>query len=342
MEIIKKQNNDYKDPNSSHNLIQIACESKTYETVAALLTAPDIKINAYQEGTSPALLIAVKRGDENIINLLVDHQNSHIIKSCDYNGDTLLHYACRNCICYLGNGFFTQFLLEKGADPTKRNIQNRTPLAVAFFENPNFDPSCFQNLYDTHYKSFHFEKLQDLIYKKTNIHGNTQLHLAASLTYDGVDAFSAIYCEKFDQYITFLLNNGLSLYSRNNNNKRPVDIAYERYIRVYKKCLKYKESTYNLIRTESVWHSFLRFHALTVQYASFTHILQEYLQDNFGQIIQELQTHIARLYYILNIETVIAHRYKYDVDYYRNFDNKEIAETYFLTHPKPKLLWNGK
>src|SRR5579862_2236553 len=64
---------DYSDPESYHNLIQIACRDKTYETVKALLTAPNIDIYAHEEGTKPAFELAVTRGDDSIIGLLMEH-----------------------------------------------------------------------------------------------------------------------------------------------------------------------------------------------------------------------------------------------------------------------------
>lgn len=57
---------------SKLNLIQIACKEKKYETIKALLAAPDLNINAHEIGTYPAIHLAIKRGDKDIIQLLFD------------------------------------------------------------------------------------------------------------------------------------------------------------------------------------------------------------------------------------------------------------------------------
>jgi hypothetical protein len=118
--------------------------------------------------------------------------------------------------CLTRNSKITQNLLKKGARTTIKNKYNQTPLAVAFFEYVNF-------------KKFYSDELKALVKRKNRNSGNTQLHLAASLNLGSVSS------EKFNEYITFLLDNGLSLYTCNKDKKRPLDIAREEYDALNKK-----------------------------------------------------------------------------------------------------------
>jgi ankyrin repeat protein len=302
------------------NLIQIACGEKEYDTVKTLLTAPDINVNACAQGISPAFHLALLRENESIFNLLMQH-DPQIIHACDENGCTALHITC-----WSHDAEKTQFLLKEGARTTMRNDNGETPVAVAYFIEPlTFD-------------SFYSKKLKKLVLNRDKNH-NTQLHLAISL--------KNIDCKKLDKYINFLLTQGLSLWSRNKKNKLPADLAYKKYIALYKKYInqdKLSETIYynDLVQKEMILHSFLRFNASQTQYALFIHILQKYLKDNFGNTIKELQNHIAGIYYMLNKETLIAHKYKYNFQYYNNYlDDKHKIKKELLIKPEPKFLWSA-
>jgi ankyrin repeat protein len=305
------------------NLIQIACVSKEYKTVKALLTSPDVNIYAHTKNTKPAFDLAVARkddkGKDGIIDLLINYS--------DKNGNTLLHYACWN-----RDAEKTNLLLEKGARTTIKGKYGFTPLAIAYFKKPStFD-------------LFYSKKLKKLVLNRDNNY-NTQLHFAASLNMGNI-----VY-QDFKQYINFLLTQGLSLWSRNfNNNELPVDIASKKYTAMCETYIKEPPlgktiSHMDILNQELILHCFLQLNSSQKQCALFTHLLQKHLRDNFGNISKDGQTCIAKMYYIVNIETVVANKYKTGikgVEYcHACLENKEKIKYAFLIKPEPKFLWSA-
>jgi hypothetical protein len=314
---------DYSDPESYHNLIQIACRDKTYETVKALLTAPNIDIYAHEEGTKPAFELAVTRGDDSIIGLLMEH-NPQTINIRDKNDNTLLHHVCRD-----RDVEKTQFLLKKSARTTIKNNDGFTPLAIAYF----IKPSTFDLFYS--------KKLKKLVLNRDKNH-NTQLHLAALLNINNVNY------DEFKRYIDFLLSQGLSLWSRNKNNELPVDLASKKYTASCKECIEQspldQTMGYNskIVNQELILHYFLQLSSSQKQCAPFMHLLQECLKDGFGNVPKELQNYIAKMYYIVNIETVVANKYKVSINYcHEELKLKEQIKYELLIKPEPELLWSA-
>ena len=88
-------------------------------------------------------------------------------------------------------------------------------------------------------------------------------------------------------------------------------------------------------------HAFLRFTSPDTQCALFKHLLQQHCADGI-QLPKEVQSFIARLYYTLNIETIIAKKYNGKLDYYDDFiENKIEIKKQLLAKPEPTLLWSN-
>ena len=229
-----------------------------------------------------------------------------VINSTDCYGYTPLHTAC-----LMGNYNIIKFLLKNGGCSTKKNYIQRTPLAVGFFENSNF--SAF---YTPHLKRLAMEMDE---------RGNTQLHLAALL---GTDF------EAFDNYLSFLVAEGLRIDKRNNNNKRPVDIACDKYTTLYNQYITERMSYLNdgLRQQEAIMHAFLRLTSTTTECALFKTMMESLPND--------LHPEIACMYYALNVETIVARKYKQNEKYYNEFiENRNGIKKELLIHPEPKLLW---
>lgn len=308
----------YGDP----NCIQIACNKKNYPIIKLLLSVANSNSKAVGKTTMDAFQIAIAQNDETLLNLLTNHlEKNHqsINLARDDIGNTPLHIACLT-----NNAQIIQFLLNKGNRTTTRNNNKKTPIAVAFFENQNFD-----TFYATDHKSLLLKKNKD---------GNTQLHLSTFII--GVDN------QQFDQYITFLLAHGCSLSIRNKKHKLALDLARQEYVKFYKQYIhsqEHSDDLYNsLIQKEMVLHSFLRFHSSQTQYALFIHLFNKYIQDGLQCIPKELQQYIAILYYALNIEIIIANKYKYCTQYYRRYpQEKNRIKKKLFKNPEPSLLFRS-
>jgi ankyrin repeat protein len=241
--------------------------------------------------------------------------NTQEINNKDYNGDTPLHIACAN-----GHTAIAKFLLKNGACPIIKNDLQRTPLAEAAFEINDFN-------------TFYSPSLKKLLLKKDK-HGNTQLHLAALLTNENTPKLTHE-C-KLDDYLLFLVANGLSAWSRNKKNKRPVDCACKEYTALLKKYMAKKKEYlyYALLDQEEIMHAFLRVTSPRTECTLFTTILEHYLP-------KDVHKGIAYYYYALNIETIIAKKYKYSHDYYYDFiENKNEIKRQLCNNPEsPELLW---
>ncbi len=199
---IETQGNvNYMYPHTKLNLIQTACQEKKYETIKALLPAPNLNINAHTINTYPAIHLAIERGDKDILNLLFN---------------------------FVGKG----------------------------------------------------------------------------------------YC----------------------------DFVNDAYIAAYSQYMEKPENSYYdlLIYAEKMLHRFLRFEASHKQYALFTHILKEKYIEDREEIPKELQQYITTLYYVLNIETVIANKYKHKRKYYDcSLKTKRNRRELLLKNPEPHLLWSA-
>ena len=329
-----KENGDvnYTFPESNLNLMQIACKEKKYETVKALLSAPHLNLKSYEKETSPAIHLAASRSNQEIIKLLCT-THPELIHMRDENGNTPLHVAC----CNIDSNVIT-FLLKKGAHTTATNKEGKTPIAEIFFLSPTIKKYSLYYGTSKIATDLDSNSLHKLIHKKNSL-GDTQLHLAQFILPSCIfDQFAT-----FDIYIKFLISNGLSLRSRNKKNKTPLDLVQREYNRLYKTYIKSKKKSqtlYNkLIHQEIVLHSFLRVGLSEKKYALFLYLLQKCYQNSEWQIPRELQGYIATLYYALNIEAIIANKYKYNEKYYKNsIENKAEIRLNLLKSPEPHFL----
>jgi len=305
------------------SFIQRACKDKSADIVAELLKAPGIAINGYQANTLPPLLLAALREDkekDKIVNLIMNHTK---------DGDSPLHLACIQ-----GNVEIIKKLLNKEARTTTKNNLKQTPLAAGYLQNPHFE-----DLY-----SAELNKL--LSHDKK---GNTQLHWAALLD-EGKN-------DQLDNYIAFLLKNGLSLWKRNKRKELAVDVAYQKCNLLYNRYMRknhylHSKKTSKLLymmtlngklaQKEMVLHSFLRFTSIQTQCALFKCILQPDEKEPY-YIPRELQIYIAHMYYALNIETIIAKKYKHQpaAYYYGWVAYKDEIKKKLLKNPEPHLLWSA-
>jgi hypothetical protein len=128
---------------------------------------------------------------------------------------------------------------------------------------------------------------------------------------------------------------GVDINARNNNGKRPVDLACDEYNSFYNLYITNKISSIKAIvdNQEAIMHAFLRFTPL-ISCADFQTILKSF------PLPQELKNYIGQIYYALNIDTIIAKKYKYNEIYYDTFiKHKNEKRKKLLAHPEPNLLW---
>lgn len=317
-------NINYANPRTDNlTFIQIACKEQNNDMVKALLKAPHININSYQNGTMPAFHIAGMYRHGKITDLLIAH-DSQTINIRNTHGNSLLHRAC-----HIGSTELTNYLLYKGARATIKNNAQKTPLAVAYLESIDF-------------KTFYRQADKKLLLKKDK-DGNTQLHLAVLIK--DVDA------KKFDKYIAFLLTQKLSLWSRNKKNELPIDLAFRKHAEVYKQYSNREQhySLFNdLIQREKIAHSFLRFTSSKTECVLFKALLEQISSENL-QLPKDVTTVIMRMYYALNVETIVARKCKYNTEYYDSFisnkedfiENKNAIKRQLLANPEPKSLWSA-
>jgi len=167
-------------------------------TITQLISKPDIDVNKKITTKFAPLHFAIK------------HQNigaaKQLLKKKDINTDiqgptglTPLHIVCQK-----GNNTLIGILIDKNADLLILNNMQSTPLACAFIAGK----------IDTIDK--HYVKLMIHAQDATN---NTQLHKCATIK-----------CiQQLKKYLTFLLSNGVNIWSKNNNGFTAFDLAYKKY-----------------------------------------------------------------------------------------------------------------
>jgi hypothetical protein len=316
--VLYKGDVNYRDPlNQNLTLIQRACKDKNAGVVAELLKAPNIDIHVYTPDTRPAFLLAATRKDEDgqkIVDLLIDHElvhNREIVNAYDPHGNRMLHMACIK-----GDIQAIKTLLNKGARTTLKNNRKQTPLAAGYLQNPNF-------------KKIYSSDLKKLVSRDKQ--GNTQLHWAALID-DSIN-------ETFDDYIMFLVSQGLSLHKRNKKKMLPIDLVSNKYNVRYKQYMATTkpDHTYILLtQTEMILHSFLRSMYTVKPCALFREVLRK------NELPKDLQAYIASIYYALNTETIIAKKYKNNLEYYgKTLEQKNEIKNKLLENPESHLLWNA-
>ncbi|HLW72833.1 MAG TPA: ankyrin repeat domain-containing protein [Candidatus Babeliales bacterium] len=290
--------------------LHVACQLGLSETVASIIKRNSQAINARSGYGCTPLHIASTHEQKDCIDLLLDHSISNINWQT-YEGHTALHLVCArknfNCI---------KLLLKKNADTTIKNNNHLTPLVTLFSYTDDVEFGDFINTEPL--------TVSQLIYSTDNEYNN-QLHLCTKLEFINYD--------KFEKYLLFLISRGVGINARNENGKRPVDLACDEYNSCYNFYSTHKFSTAKNIldNQEAVMHAFLRF-TPSISCANFQTILERLPQD--------LKNYIGQIYYALNIDTIIAKKYKHNKNYYDDFiENKNTIKQNLLTHPKPNLLW---
>lgn len=323
-----------------NSCLHLLCEQENNNSkkiMLFLLSKDFINPNIYNNAKRTPLHIATIKGFTNYIQILIDHKTDTLmrdyhgqtpchsacysgkiknvklltdikkINSQDYAQDTLLHHACLG-----GHTKIIKFLLKQGACPTIKNRYQLTPLANAYLDSQTFNYS---------------PSLKKLLLKKDK-YGNTQLHLATLI----------INFTLFDSYLSFLVTNGLSVWERNKKKQLPVDCACKEYARLYKEYMTTKRSYLlnGLEEQERTMHAFLRLTSSKAECALFTEVINNILPNDLLPLI-------ACYYYGLNIETIVANKYKHnDNDYYINYiENKNEIRKQLLEKPEPKLLWSA-
>ena len=293
--------------------LHAACEFGLSGTVASMISKNSQATDARDHWGCTPLHIASAYGQEDCIDLLLNHNISNINWQ-DYDDEnTALHIACvrKNFNC-------TKLLLKKNAATTIKNNNQATPLVRLF--------SCTNDV--ELYRFFTNEPLtaNQLIHSTGNEYNN-QLHLCTKL--------HPINYDKFEKYLLFLISCGVGINARNKNGKRPIDLACDEYNSCYNFYItrKFPEAKKILDNQEAIMHAFLRF-TPSVSCADFQTILELF------SLPQELKNYIGQIYYKLNIDTIIAKKYKHDKNYYDDFiENKNEIRNKLIAHLEPNLLW---
>ena len=292
--------------------LHAACEFGLSETVASMISKNSQATDARDHWGCTPLYIASMFQRKDCINVLLNHNISNINWQSYDHGDTVLHGVCGkkfyNCI---------KLLLEKNADTTIKNNDQLTPLAKLF----SFNDDPFNDFITN-------EPLAtNQLIHSTDSEYNNQLHLCTKL--------DTINYDNFEKYLLFLMKYGVDINARNNNGKRPVDLACDEYNTRYNSYItdKLPKEKEILDNQEAVMHAFLRFTPL-ISCADFQTILKSF------PLPQELKNYIGQIYYALNIDTIIAKKYKYNEIYYDTFiKHKNEKRKKLLAHPEPNLLW---
>ncbi len=321
--LITHENIDINSRNSySATPLYVACELGLTTTVASMLSKAPQTANICSRGGSIPLHVAAYHGKKDCVTLFLSH-DIRTSNHQDYGGFTALHQACN--VRQLDT---IKLLIEKDADPTIKNNYQVTPLTRLF-------SVCYDDL--NLFYSFLADNpsvAKKIIHKKDK-QKNNQFHLCATI--------QGILEPKFDSYLLFLASHNLDINARNNEGKRAVDLAYEKYTKLYnfytieKLHNMYKDVT----NQEQVMHAFLRFISPHTPCALFKTMLEQQ-SANGHTLPEELLVHIIRNYYELNIETIVAKKYKHNKKYYDDYiENKNQIKQQLLAKPELHLLWSA-
>jgi len=302
--------------------LHIACEKNLNKTAEVLLFKnPCLTSIRNKQGNIP-LHITSAHGNKKGSALLLSH-NITTIDWQNYHGETALHVACHH-----QQFAIIKQLVKNNACTTIKDNNQSTPFARLFFSVKDSNAYLFRA-----FEKEHPHTMQKLIHSKDN-NNNTQLHLCAIL-HNAVDAEFT-----FKEYLAYLINNKVDVHAKNKNGKQAVDLACQAFNQlndqyIVTKLPKLKDV---LMAQEHNMHAFLRVSYPYKQYAFFQQILSQKSLSN-QPLLKKLRKIIAYFYYALNIETIIAKKYKNDEDYYNDFvENKNEIKKQLLIYPQPKLL----
>lgn len=353
------------------SLLYIACSCRHTSIIKTLLKQEniDVTIGKPIQNISPLHLVCNNNQPEAV--QLILQKNPKALDEYDYEKNNPLHYACvllhKSCIKKIitvdKNSINKQniygetslhlllkkhtidaldkqlklfkLLIRHGADITIRDNLQETPLFLLFniLNNGSYSRKIIRFI----------EKNKDFIQQlvlTTDAHTNTQFHLCPKLEF--------IHKESFQKYLSFLHNWGLDIQARNNKGKRAADLAcetFEFFYRVYTTenlfASDFFECQKNLMCQEIRLHRFLCFTAPFIQAADFKAVLEKKSHENIS-LPKDVITYIMQYYYLLNIETVIAQKYKSASAYYNmSIEGKNNLKWALLVNPEPHLLWSN-
>jgi ankyrin repeat protein len=253
------------------------------------------------------LHFAVQKDNPDIVKELLSH-GAHINVQCFQHGKTPLHYAVD-----VKNTPMITTLLQHGANPTIQNHEQLTALAESFFCKFTYDLDPI---------------LVTQMVNATDDNKNTQLHLYTTTRIFGND-----------YYLEFLIQHDASIWSRNEDKKTALNLACDEYYHTLKEYMRKRRDPLKTIyeAQEQVMHMFLRVASKHLSCATFKEMFTQFA------LLSEIQKQIMRYYYKLNIETIIARKYKRynkDVYYAKHIEQKNRVKQQLTDNPEfPFLLW---
>lgn len=216
-----------------------------------------------------------------------------------------------------------KLLIVSGANATIKNYNQETPLLEIFNTTELFtfiknNPGIIEELILT-----------------TDKDNNTQLHLCTNVQ-RRLDPY------KLHEYLSFLKSHGVNIHARNKNNKTALDLTAQAYNKLYNEYmttkLPYIKKALDL--QEHTMNCFLRFYSPHTECALFKEILCN--TDTYElPMTSDVKGYIVRLYYAVNIETIVAKKYINNNDYSNTFiENKNEIRQKLIQNPEPRLLWS--
>lgn len=319
--------------------IEIATQGDHHKIVDILLTH-DFK----RQHASKALFCAAKNDSQNCLKLLCAHAQVEV-NITDKKNKTPLHHYCKNSLDAEGVNII---LSRSRKNINHQDCDGNTPLHIAFlYAKTSIIATLLHNEASTTIKNnkqltataLGFEnKKFDLIDNSlvqymvlaTDNCGNTQLHLYIASQDTSIAS----------AYLQFLVQSGVSLWSRNKKGQTATELAHKEYCRTLKeyqrKPIGQNQQIFSL--QEFMYHTFLRASSSQISCMAFKKMFEHW------NLSPELQRHIMLYYYKINIETIIAKKYCFDHLYKGYYDKtfkqrKQIKQKLIAKPEKPHLLW---
>lgn len=290
-------------------LLHIAADNKSANVMKVLVNYLHNKIYRMNKENQTALHISCERNDKMCVRTLLEADITGINCRRNFFNQTALHIAAQQAKTSI-----IELLIQKGADPTMLDEDQNTALAYCYFANKI-------NMLDS-------AIVQQMI-TAMDSDENTQLHLYAKNNPHPPRII--------DKYLYFLLEKGLSVWSRNKSSQTGVDIAVQDYTSTYQFYLSKSIPTMKIVldNQERVMHTFLRITSEKINAFFFKEFFKKF------KIPADIQSYIMHYYYKVNIETIIARQYKDDRKYYdqpiaqKNCIKQQLSETL----QNPHFLW---
>jgi hypothetical protein len=272
---------DYVD-SCNNNLLLSATKSKKEKTALYLCTQPHFQ--------DSSIINQQNSLGETVLIWACEHGNKEIvqklftIKNIDLDiqskdGRSALHYAFNN-----KKEDILLSLINQGASLSLQDNMGITPAFFSFSGHPK--------------KNFLIEKFVHA----TDRQGNTQLHLlTTSLIGKITKKYRVTLSDGFSGILKGLIQHNINIWCTNNHGLLPLETAYEKYDQLYQQYQINKLSCLQklLNNQEEMLHLFLL----------------HYLENIQNKPIIISSTYASEL----NIETVIAQKYKNNQDYYKNY-----------------------